>query len=155
MLYKIINNKRKHLETIKGLENEEGNIVFRESEITEVMKNHFDRLLNGPSENDIPNEENTQVFGIEEPPITWLEVENSLKSMKNGKSAGVDEVSADMMKAAGVYGIHGLVRILNVIWGENKIPQDWRKGIIVPIFKAQERNAETIEVSLCCHMDLK
>ena len=54
--------------------------------------------------------------------------------MKCGKAAGPDEVTFEIVLAIGE-GIKWLHRILQVTWKEKLIPHDWRKSILVPIFK--------------------
>ena len=41
----------------------------------------------------------------------------------------------EMIEAAGPVGIWWLYRIMRIIWTSGKIPEDWTKAIIVPIFK--------------------
>jgi hypothetical protein len=40
-----------------------------------------------------------------------------------------------MIKAAAPTGTQQLYWVLRIIWTENKIPEDWYKGIIIPIYK--------------------
>jgi hypothetical protein len=53
--------------------------------------------------------------------------------MKNNKSPEYDELSVEIIKAAGPIGTQWLYQVLRRISTENKIPQDWYKGIIIPI----------------------
>ena len=36
---------------------------------------------------------------IEEGPVTKLEIKNAIKDMKNGKAAGIDNITVEIMKA--------------------------------------------------------
>lgn len=137
LLYGLLKSKRSDKEDIKAIETEDGNIIRDMEGIREEMKNYFKILLNGENE----QESDAEVIELEEEqhPISWSETENSLKQMKGGKAAGVDELTADMIKAAGIHGIQWLHRILGVIWKENKVPDEWKKGIIIPLFKKGSR----------------
>ena len=137
LLYRVVKSKRKPMDNIKALEDCNGNMVRNESDIREVLKEHFDVLLNGTEKEQTDVEKYVEY--TEQPPITWTETEEALKKMPKGKSPGIDEVSADMIKAAGVQGIQWLHRVLNAVWKENKIPADWSKGIIIPLFKKGNR----------------
>ena len=68
-------------------------------------------------------------------PPSFLEIEEALKKLKNYKSAGIDNISNEQLK----YGAPGLLPwlkdLFEIIWKEEKIPSDWRKGIITIIPK--------------------
>jgi sorting nexin-29 len=64
-----------------------------------------------------------------EPP-TKEEVEEALKEQKLNKAPG-DNIPAELLKA--------LHRIINKVWEEEKIPEDWRRSIICPIFKKGDK----------------
>ena len=69
-----------------------------------------------------------------EPP-TRAEVEKAIKSLKNNKSAGPDNIPAEVLKAdisASVNMLHGL---LIKIWDQEYIPSEWREGILVKLAK--------------------
>ena len=40
-----------------------------------------------------------------------------------------------MIKAAGVMGLQWLHRVLNAIWSSEEVPEKWKRGSIVPLFK--------------------
>jgi hypothetical protein len=44
-----------------------------------------------------------------------------------------------MITNAGPLGMQRLYRLVRKIWLENKIPGDWYKGIIVSIYKKEDR----------------
>lgn len=71
--------------------------------------------------------------------LTWREMEMAIDKMKGGRAPGVDEVSIEMVKAAGEVGKRWLYRVMRVIWNEKKTPEDWKKRLIVPIFKKGSR----------------
>ncbi len=55
--------------------------------------------------------------------------------MKNNKAPGISEINVDMLKAGGEQCLMWLADILRAVWEEEDIPEDWRKSLIVPIFK--------------------
>lgn len=138
LLFRVIKNKRNSVETIKAIEDPNGNLARKEEDIREVLRNHFDHLLNRTEEDQRAKEPAVETY-TEEPPITWAETEAALKKMPQGKSPGIDEVSTDMIKAAGVQGLQWLHRVLNAVWKDGKIPADWSKGVIIPLFKKGNR----------------
>ena len=74
-----------------------------------------------------------------EPDITMAEVEWAVRKMKMGKAVGIDEVAIEMIKAAGPVGLQWTYRLLRSVWREKNVPEDWKKGIIMPVFKKGDR----------------
>ena len=65
---------------------------------------------------------------IEEGPVTKLEIKNAIKDMKNGKAAGIDNITVELMKADIDTTADVLHDLLSLIWEEERIPEDWWKG---------------------------
>ncbi len=59
----------------------------------------------------------------------------ALRNMKNGKAIGPDNLPVEMWKTLGRTGVHFLKEALNKISDEEKIPDIWRKKILIPIFE--------------------
>ena len=55
--------------------------------------------------------------------------------MKKGKARGPYDIPREVWMALGDVGIVWLTRILSDILKKKRIPDAWRKSIIVPIFK--------------------
>ena len=67
--------------------------------------------------------------------IASIEVEQTLKKMKNGKVVGPDNLPIEVWKCLGSMGVENLKQELNKIMEEEKIPDEWRKSTLIPIFK--------------------
>uniref|UniRef100_A0A914XPG8 Reverse transcriptase domain-containing protein n=1 Tax=Plectus sambesii TaxID=2011161 RepID=A0A914XPG8_9BILA len=63
------------------------------------------------------------------------EVKVAIKSLKNGKAPGVDQITAEMLKAGGDVLARRLHTLLGVIWTAERVPEAWKKAIVVPILK--------------------
>jgi len=59
----------------------------------------------------------------------------ALKSLKSGKAAGPDEISAEMLKLGEESVTRALHRIIVNVWQTGKWPTDWTLSTFVPIFK--------------------
>ena len=59
----------------------------------------------------------------------------ALRNMKNGKATGPDDLPIEVWKSLGRTGVNCLKEALNKITDEEKIPDIWRKSILMPIFK--------------------
>lgn len=69
-----------------------------------------------------------------EPPILE-EMKAAIKAMKRGKAAGVDRVTADMLKAEETETPELLTRILRDISESESAPKDWKIGLIMKLVK--------------------
>jgi hypothetical protein len=54
--------------------------------------------------------------------------------MKNGKAAGTSEIVGEMLKAGGSVMERWLVAFLRKVWKEEKIPEDWKEGVVIPLY---------------------
>ena len=72
-----------------------------------------------------------------EPP-TWAEVEKAIKSLKNNKSAGLDNIPAEVLKADISTSVNMLHGLLIKIWDQGYIRSEWREGILVKLAKKSD-----------------
>ena len=137
--WKIIKKLRNGGKTFsKGMKDESGELKTEHEEILGIWSNYFDNLLNEGSRNDLNNTIENKIE-MEPPGISVIEVDKAIKNLKCGKAAGVDEIRPEMLKAGGTITVQWLHRIIQKAWEEGKIPEDWNKAIIVPIYKKGNR----------------
>ena len=67
--------------------------------------------------------------------ISEEEVAAAIKGLKIGKAAGPTGMVSDMMKEAGGCGSRWMTDLINNIVKEGCITDDWRKSILVPVYK--------------------
>ena len=65
------------------------------------------------------------------------EVAAAIKELKIGKAASPTGVVSEMMKAAGGFASRWMTDLINNIVKEGCIPDDWRKSILVPVYKGK------------------
>ncbi|CAC5389748.1 unnamed protein product [Mytilus coruscus] len=63
--------------------------------------------------------------------IKKYEVKKAIKSIKNRKSAGIDEIPPEAFKSRGNEIIEYMYKLLNKIWQEEKIPTEWLKVFLL------------------------
>ena len=68
-------------------------------------------------------------------PILESDVETDIQALKMGKSAGIDNIPAELIKAGGYIVIQILQDICNKIWETRIWPSDWTKSIIISLHK--------------------
>jgi hypothetical protein len=67
--------------------------------------------------------------------ISEEEVQSAVNKLNNGKAAGTDEITAEMLKTGGSEVVCFLTKLFNVLFSKGMYPDEWSKAIIVPIFK--------------------
>ena len=99
---------------------------------------HFDGVLNRPSSiNDEAIERLPQVptdKTMDDVP-TEDEIKKAISLLSSGKSPGSDAIPAEVYKEGGDKLIGKLHELFNLIWKEEKIPQDFKDASIVHLYK--------------------
>ena len=67
------------------------------------------------------------------------EVEKALRKVENGKAAGDDGCINEILKAGEEDMKVSLLTLFRKMWKEEKIPIDWARGVIVPLYKKGRR----------------
>ena len=67
--------------------------------------------------------------------IGRTEVVEALRKMKEGKAIGPDNIPIEAWRVLGEAGIEILLGIFKEIMNTEKMPEDWRESILVPVFK--------------------
>ncbi|XP_078682172.1 uncharacterized protein LOC144916725 [Branchiostoma floridae x Branchiostoma belcheri] len=99
---------------------------------------HFQETLNQPNPDtlfDFATEEPAETLEVCEEPIRREETAEAIKALKNNKAAGLDEISAEMLKHGGESTVEMLTRLMNRCWQEGQVPRDWQDGVIVKLPK--------------------
>ena len=136
-LYKItktLNGKCTHSNI--QVRSKKGEIISEESKLVQRWKEHFVETLNRPEPVEIPNTiEAKEPLEINCNPPTLVEVKTAIQKMKNGKAAGLDGVTADMLKAEEILTPKLLRDLLEKIWISEETPTSWTTGLIVKLPK--------------------
>ena len=105
----------------------------------ERWREHFEEVLNVPTETtDLPEGCNIEANKIEEidtTPIRDEEVKKAIQKMKNGKSPGIDNINAELLKESLSHSTLELTSLFNRIISEQEVPTDWKRSLIVKIPK--------------------
>ena len=77
-------------------------------------------------------------------PIQYHEVVRAIQRMKNGKVAGNDQITRELLRAAIERETEGdmvnyLTRIFNLIVDSGEAPEEWCRAIVKPLFKDGDR----------------
>ena len=74
---------------------------------------------------------------IDETATSLGDVKEAVAKMRGGKTAGICNISAELLQAAGEAMIHGLHAVWTAVWHSGTIPPEGKKGLVVPIWKGK------------------
>ena len=77
---------------------------------------------------------------IVDPPIncdppSFVETQAAVNRLKGGKAPGICGIHAELLKAGGNAALMSLHAVLCPAWNTGIIPTDWKRGLVVPLWK--------------------
>jgi hypothetical protein len=108
----------------------------KDDDIKNRWRKYFDELFNDESEkitvklDDSVDTNRRFVRRIQE-----SEVKEALKKMKTGMALGPDDISIEIWRCLRYIAIVWLTKLFNTIFWSNIMSDEWRRSILVPIFK--------------------
>ena len=115
------------------MKDDKGDLVADSHSILVRWRNYFSQLLNVHGVNGVRQTE----IHTAEPLVPWpsaSEVELAIEKLKSHKSPGVDQIPGELIKAGGKT-IRCEIHKLISIWNKEELPEEWKKSIIVPMYK--------------------
>jgi hypothetical protein len=111
---------------------------------------YFSQILNVHGVSDVRQAEiHTAEPLVPEP--SALEVELAIEKLKSHKSPGIDQIPAELIKAWGRT-IHCVIhKLITSIWNKEKLPEEWKESIIVPVYKKGDKTG----CNNFCHLSTK
>ena len=97
-------------------------------------KEYFEKLMNEENDRD-PRTEEAEVVNEEVKCVCREEVKNALRRMKKGKAVGPDELPVKVWKCMRKMGIKFLIRLFNRLLMGERMPEEWRRSVLIPIYK--------------------
>ena len=140
------NNSKKAYQLVKGLTTEKqgksttiqdksGKCLTEENEILNMWTEYCSDLYNYETDGDPIVLDCPQIPDEEHYPILREEVEAAVKALKMGKSAGVDNIPAELVQAGGEAMIDILTAICNKIWNAGEWPTTWTQSLVITLPK--------------------
>ena len=138
-LYKTLRRlSGKTRNTNDNIKKTDGTFVRSTDERLKRWQEYFQQLYNFPPPSTplpTPPDSNAPHEPIPDNEPTTAEIRHAIKQLKTRKAAGEDEVTAEALKAGGEILVKQLHSILQLIWHTEEIPRQWKRGIIIPVFK--------------------
>ena len=134
-LAKAYRKPRSNIISIKG---ENGETLTTPEDINQTWTKYFEDFLNVERGNEIE-----AVLVIEDEVededehITEDELTDAMKEMRNDRSPGFDGISVELYKEGGPRLKRVVLHLINEIWKDECIPEDWGKTIIVLLYKGK------------------
>ena len=135
-----ITNIRKGYQPRQGMvKDTDGNLIVDSVQAGRRWNEYFKDLLNRPAPQSPLEEQagNEEGEDVDEP--TLQEVVRVIESLKNNKAAGIDGMTAELIKYAGREVHEKIYNVVKKIWNEEVMPDEWRQGILIPLHKKGDR----------------
>ena len=121
------------------VKDERGDLVADSHSIVVVRwRKYFSQLFNVHGVKDAGQAEiHTAEPLVPEP--SAFEVELAIGKLKSHKSQGIDEIPAELIEAGGGTICGEIHKLIASIWKKEKLPEEWKESIIVPIHKKGDK----------------
>ena len=132
--YELVND----LTTVKqgkvtSVQDRSGKCLTEERQILNRWTEYCSELYNHNANGDPSVLNCTQTDKEDDHPILRREVEAAVQSLKKGKSAGVDNIPAELVQAGGEDVITVLTTICNRIWQTGKWQTPWTQSLVITL----------------------
>ena len=130
------NRQSKDVQQVRVIKSKTGEIPMEEEKVKQRWKEYFDDLLNqeNPRER---REIRTEETKRDAEDISVEEVRTGLRKMKKGKAQGPDDIPVEVWIALGNKVVEFLVNFFNRLLQGEKMPDEWRRSVLVPLYKGK------------------
>ncbi|KAK3565775.1 hypothetical protein QTP86_015038 [Hemibagrus guttatus] len=124
----------KDVQQVRVIKDRDGRVLTSEESVQRRWKEYFEELMNEE------NEREKRVEGVNSveqkvDKIRKDEVRKALKRMKSGKAVGPDDIPVEVWKCLGEAAMEFLANLFNRVLESERMPEEWRRSVLVPIFK--------------------
>ncbi|PNF43921.1 hypothetical protein B7P43_G02818 [Cryptotermes secundus] len=120
------------------VKDENGDLLADSHNILNRWKNYFSQLLNVHRVSDVRQTEiHTAELLIPDP--SPFVVESAIAKLKRYKSPDSDEIPAVLIQARGEILRSKIHNLITSIWHKEKLPDQWKESIIVPVHKKGDK----------------
>ena len=130
------NRQSKVVQQLRVIKSKTGEILMEEEKVKQRWNEYFDNLINeeNPRERRETGTEGRERDVVD---ISGEEVRTGLRKMKKGKSQGPDGISVEAWIALGNKDVKFLVNFFNRLLRGEKMPDEWRRSVLVPLYKGK------------------
>jgi len=124
----------KDIQHVRIIKDENGMCLTNEEEIRGRWKSYFEKLMNVENSRE-PRSDLARPVQKEVGEILTVEVMEAVEKMKYGKAVGPDNVPSEAWVALEEIGAQFLTQLFNRLLSGEAMPEEWRKSLMVPIYK--------------------
>ncbi|KAK3570316.1 hypothetical protein QTP86_017172 [Hemibagrus guttatus] len=124
----------KDVQQVRVIKDRDGRVLTSEESVQRRWKEYFEVLMNEENEREKTVE---GVNSVEQKvdKIRKDEVRKALKRMKSVKAVGPDDILVEVWKCLEEAAVEFLTSLFNRVLESERMPEEWRKSVLVPIFK--------------------
>ncbi|KAK3573071.1 hypothetical protein QTP86_012282 [Hemibagrus guttatus] len=124
----------KDVQQVRVIKDRDGRVLTNEESVQRRWKEYFEELMNEENEREKRGE---GVNSVERKvdKIRKDEVRKALKRMKSGKAVGPEDIPVEVWKCLGEAAVEFLTSLFNRVLESERMPEEWRRSVLVPIFK--------------------
>ena len=117
---------------------ENGDLVAHSRSIWTRWRNYFSQLMSVHGDNDVKK---TEIHTAESlvPDPSAHEVEMAIEKFKKHESPGIDQIPAELIKAGGNKICSEIHKVINSIWNQEELPDQWKELITVRIYNKSDK----------------
>ena len=128
------NRAGKDVQHVRVIKDENGNVMVNSEAVLKRWKEYIEKLMNEENNRE-PRTEKPEVVNEEVNCVSREKVKNALKRMKKAKAVGPDELPVELWTCMGEMGITFLTRLFNRLLMGERMPEEWRRSVLIPIYK--------------------
>ena len=116
------------------IEDKEGKLLIDSGDILKRWTEYCSSLYNFDLQPDISILlDNHHPDGEEDLPVLKEEVEAAIQTLKVGKSPGLDNIPAELLKHGCTETTKVLTVVCQKVWEEKRWPKDWTRSLVIPL----------------------
>jgi hypothetical protein len=139
-IYRMAKSRERRMRDIiqvKCTKDETERLLTKYEDIKNRWQKYFDKLFSEDSGSssillDLSSDDLNRQFVCR---IQESKVKDALKRMKGGNAMGPNGIPIEVWRSLGDVVIVWLTKLFNLIFQSNKMSNEWRRSILVPIFK--------------------
>ncbi|KAK3563366.1 hypothetical protein QTP86_021842, partial [Hemibagrus guttatus] len=124
----------KDVQQVRVIKDRDGKVLTSKESVQRRWKEYFEELMNKENERE-KRVEGANSVEQKVDKIRKDEVRKALKRMKSGKAVGPDDIPAEVWKCLGEAAVEFLASLFNRVLESERMPEEWRRSVLVPIFK--------------------
>ena len=126
----------KNVQQVRVIKSKTGEMLMEEKKVKQRWKEYFDNLLNQENYRERRKmRKEKRKRDVED--ISEEEVRTGLRKMKKRKAQGPDDIPLEVWITLGNKGVDFLVNFFNRLLQWEKMPDEWRRSVLVPLYKGK------------------